>query len=230
MVRPPKKIAHPGKRIFDRIDEKFHDLFFNKKRDFNHTNLELIVTDSFSGEVHAVTTQGRYVTDGKHTSHWDIEEEISYRNPRSLATDYLAWILDGLDRRLYRETSENDKTVISFRASKDGIIRKIDEYIQRKRGYLSQDEFMELTGASEQQLVSLFGEHESIAERHYSRDDVLRYSRRFYKRFISKWVGRRLFRENEYQDSANIINIYRKILNEEKPKQMMLFSVARTSM
>lgn len=222
-----KKSLKPKRKVFEKVDGAFHKLFFNKYIDFNNVSLEVVVEDNIVRNSHNISTRGNYLKPRRSVAFRKIQDRIFWEYGLSLASDYAAQIARDLDSRIYTAQGEESRLLVKARISREVIRRAISNYINRIGGYLDQSQFRELIEASEAQLVQLFGpEHDTISRRVYSTEDVLHFSKRFFKQSIPKDGGRKTFWETKENHQVNIINVYRKILDysAQQIQQKELFS------
>ena len=221
-----KKSLNPKKEIFQKIDGAFHNLFFDRGINFSDVSLEIVVEENIRRTYHDISTRGNYLKQRRSTAFKRIQDKIYWKQGLSLTDDYAAQIAKNVDSRVYTIRREDNRLLVKAKVSREEIRKTINDYIKELGGHLNQSQFMELTGASEAQLVKLFGpEHDTISKRLYSTNDALRFSKRFFKELIPKAVGRRTFWKTKDNYETNIIGIYRKILdyNSPKPQQGQLF-------
>ncbi len=209
-----KKNLLVNKRLYNKIDESFQNLIFEHNVDLSISGLELIVTDSVSVPIHTLSTRALYEKEGKKSVAFrPVRDEIKWPYPDSLAEDYAKKIVQELDSRIYEGKASGNKVHIQAKITKDDIEKAIEEYIKSKGGSLTQGEFQDLIEASEAQLVECFGDqHDTITNRQYSPDDVMRFSKEYFKRAVFEKVRGRKFYNTKYKLGANIMNIYRKII------------------
>jgi len=214
-----KKSLKPKRKIFEKIDRAFHTGFFDKEVKFNDFSLEVLVEESIEGNMHNMSIRGNYMKPGRSIAFKRIQDGIHWTYGLPLAEEYAGGIAASLDTRVYTAEA-NDKTiVVKAKFSKEDIQNAIHDYVKGVGGYLTQTQFMELTGASEAQLVKVFRTgHNTICNRQYSADDILRFSRRGYKELVVETVYKRRFFETKENQPTNIMNIYRKILDYSAPK------------
>ncbi|MBD3163885.1 hypothetical protein GF323_01685 [Candidatus Woesearchaeota archaeon] len=218
------------KELYNKIDESFHSLFFRNA--FGKSGLELMIEDSVYPPFHTLKTKGTYITDGKRKIAFSkpIKDKFKCLDPGTLADDYSNAIIKQIDNNIYDAKKKNGNVLIKARITTKDINHAIQEYINSRRSYLTQAEFMALTHASEYQLERVFGsEHDTIVNRRYNLNDVLRFSKKFFKRHVTNTVNGKMMHSTEYQIGANIMNIYRRLPAEFKPdikipgKQGVLF-------
>lgn len=247
-VTMAKKSLIVKPKIYDKVDEVFHKLFFEKKVDFDNSGIEIIVNETTESSPkvikpflfqqslferqaiqatpqdrykHKFRTRGRYLKVGikeekplRHNAFTAIDDEIVWDHDQPLLKDYTGKIARELCKSNYACSDSDGVLTVRSAVSKNEIKRAIRSYIGNKGGYLTKREFINLTGASEFDLIRLFGlQHDTIANRQYSIHDVLGYSQKFTFIFEEKIVGRATFPKTKYNPNANIMNIYRKIVD-----------------
>jgi hypothetical protein len=229
MVR--KKNLSVNRFIYSKIDEAFQNLIFIHGADLRTSGLEIIVTDSVNLPVHIIYTRALYAKNGKKSVAFrDVKDEIRWNYVDSLAEDYAKRISHDIDYNIYISRVQGNRISIQSRATKDQIEKDIAQYVVMKGGRLSKGEFMDLTGATEAQLVECFGkEHDTLTRRAYSACDITRFSREYFKRTVRQSIRGHQVPQTVYKRGANIMNIYRKVLKEIQPyrakpgEQGMLF-------
>ena len=219
----PKKSLLVRPKVYGKVDIAFHKLFFEKKVDFDNSGIEIIVNETiesspkvikpplfqqglFEQQAIQATPQDEYKhkfrTRGRYLKGSIKGEKPLRRNAFTAIDDEIIWDSD-------------EVLTVRSAVSKNEIQRAIHSYIDNKGGYLTKREFINLTGASKFDISRLFSaEHTTTANRQYSSQDLLRYSERFTYVFEEKIVGRATFPRTKYNPHANVMNLYRKIMED----------------
>lgn len=207
------------KKIYNRVDEVFHNLF-HKDKGLENSELELTITESISLPNHIFFTGGKYLAPRKGLAFKPIEDGIKWNENMPLVTDYGVELAKGLDSHIYQAQAINNNVKVKSNVSSDDVKKAIDDYIIGKGGQLTQGEFMDLTGANESELVKCFGgEHDTITRRQYSRNDILKFSNEFFKQARYTIFREKKTYKTHYKRGANILNIYREVLNHIAPEK-----------
>ena len=229
MSRKKNLLVH--KKVYNKIDEAFQNLIFEHNADLSESGLELVVKDSVKVPIHTLSTRGLYEKGGKKSVAFRaVKDEIRWKYADSLAEGYARKILQEADPAIYQGLASENKVYIKAKVTKESIKKAIEHYIKSKGDSLSPGEFMDLTEASEDQLVQCFGgEHDTITRRQYSANDVMRFSQEYFKRTqVENFRGRKFFK-TVYKRGAGIMNIYRKVIaktqcpKDEGKQQKTLF-------
>lgn len=213
-----KAYVKPRDGVLYKIDAVSQRLFFHNALD---VPLEVIVEDEIKGALHHLSTRGNYLMERRRVAFQRMPDEVSLDDTQPLDGHYATAIEEGLDPRTYVTEREGNRLVVRAKLSRREIETAIQSYIDQQGGHLNQRQFIELTGATEAQLVQLFGpEHDTITRRQYGMHDVLRYSNRFFGVSVPRrWKGKD-FWNKKTPSNANIMNIYRKAI---RPRQRELF-------
>lgn len=242
----PKKSLLVTKKVYGKVDEVFHRLFFDQQVYFGSSGIELIINEriqsskstqisskhldlfdqvmlaTFHPEYqHTLEIKGRYTKiriDNKPTRRSPafkvIYDNIVWDQNLPLLEDYTRTIQLGLTKRQYTASKMDNTLHVTAAHSVDEIKGAIQAYIDREGGYLTQTQFIALTGASISDLQNLFGKkHNIISNKEYPVDDVLKYSSKYTYIFERKVVRRAQFPETHYNTNANIMNLFRKALD-----------------
>ena len=219
-----KKTLKVKKQLFEKVDQIFHRSFFGKKNDFENVGLELVVEENIDGDNHNFSTRGNYL-EPRRNAFRKISDRIEWDKPLPLARDYAAQIAKDIDSRIYAAEVDGNRTVVRANVSKGDVEKTIQDYVASKGGYLNKEQFRKLTGATETDLRKLAGARTNLETKRYTARNVLDCSRRFcITKDVEMRMGRRRF-DSTYSLATNILNIYRKILDEvtPKPEQATLF-------
>jgi hypothetical protein len=154
----------------------------------------------------------------------EVHDIVHAEFQQSLANDYASVLAAELKKDSWKTELRGNRVLLPYASMKELVVRTIDDYIHKHGGYLTQEQFMALTGASESRLVDTFRpHHDTIVHRRYSRADIEIYSKKYHCRMIVKEFGNKVLKETEVNPSANVMNIYRKILELTAPRQGTLF-------
>lgn len=234
----PKSIIKPRQGIFLKIEEVFQSLFMNDNLDIP---LEVIVKEKVnelstppelpSSQValldtetgsyqHEFLVRGTYRKTPKKPAFQSITDRSNSVYVQPLVNDYVLALQEGLDRAVYNLEIEEGKKgsilVVRSKAMRKEIEAAIGAYmslVNPRGGWLTAQQFMDLTGAFGIDLRSTFvGEEGHTEEAMFTPQHVIMYSDRYYKRTGPRRIPGGKVTDSDFRRDANMMKIYNKVL------------------